>query len=117
MLVTKRDGRKVPFDSDKIITAITKAYWEEEYFPTHPYHPHAEEIAKKIEALGKDMTVEGIQDVVERELMAVDPDTAKKYIIYRNKRSHAREQRSRERYNCNINACQNIPSGSFFNED
>ena len=29
----------------------------------------------------------------------------------------AREQRSRERYNCNINACQDIPSGSFFNED
>lgn len=95
MLVTKRDGRKVPFDPSKIETAITKAYWEEEYFPTHPMHPNATAIAKKIESLDKDMTVEGIQDIVERELMAVDPDTAKKYIIYRNKRSHAREQRSR----------------------
>ena len=97
MLVTKRDGRKVPFDPSKIETAITKAYWEEEYFPTHPLHPNATEIAKKIEAIAvdKDLTVEGIQDIVEKELMQVDPDTAKKYIIYRNKRSHAREQRSR----------------------
>ena len=95
MLVTKRDGRQVPFDPSKIEIAITKAYWEEEYFPTHPLHPHATAIAKKIEALNKNMTVEGIQDLVERELMAVDPATAKKYILYRNKRSHAREQRSR----------------------
>lgn len=95
MLVTKRDGRQVPFDPSKIEVAITKAYWEEEYFPTHPKHPHAEEIAKKIQDLNKDMTVEGIQDLVEKELMACDPETAKKYIIYRNKRSHAREQHSR----------------------
>lgn len=95
MLVTKRDGRQVPFDPSKIEIAITKAYWEEEYFPTHPLHPNATEIAKKIEALNKNMTVEGIQDLVEKELMAVDPATAKKYILYRNKRSHAREQRSR----------------------
>ena len=95
MLVTKRDGRQVPFDPSKIEIAITKAYWEEEYFPTHPLHPNATAIAKKIEALNKNMTVEGIQDLVERELMAVDPATAKKYILYRNKRSHAREQRSR----------------------
>ena len=95
MLVTKRDGRQVPFDPSKIEIAITKAYWEEEYFPTHPLHPNATAIAKKIEALNKNMTVEGIQDLVEKELMAVDPATAKKYILYRNKRSHAREQRSR----------------------
>lgn len=95
MLVTKRDGRQVVFDTKKIETAITKAYWEEEYFPTHPLHPHATEIANKIKSLNKNMTVEQIQDMVERELMIVDPETAKKYIIYRNKRSHAREQRSR----------------------
>ena len=95
MLVTKRDGRQVPFDPSKIEIAITKAYWEEEYFPTHPLHPHAKEIAQKINDLNKNMTVEGIQDLVEKELMLVDPETAKKYIIYRNKRSHAREQRSK----------------------
>ena len=38
MLVTKRDGRQVVFDPHKIEVAITKAYWEEEYFPTHPIH-------------------------------------------------------------------------------
>ena len=95
MLITKRDGRQVVFDPKKIETAITKAYWEEEYFPTHPLHPQATAIANKIRELDKNMTVEQVQDIVERELMAVDPETAKKYILYRNKRSHAREQRSR----------------------
>lgn len=95
MLVTKRDGRQVIFDPHKIEVAITKAYWEEEYFPTHPIHPHAHEIAEKIQNMDKNLTVEGIQDIVERELMLVDPDTAKKYILYRNKRSKAREQRGK----------------------
>ena len=95
MLVTKRDGRQVIFDPHKIETAITKAYWEEEYFPTHPLHPHAHAIAEKIQNMDKNLTVEGIQDIVERELMLVDPDTAKKYILYRNKRSKAREQRGK----------------------
>ena len=95
MLVTKRDGRQVIFDPHKIEIAITKAYWEEEYFPTHPIHPHAHAIAEKIQNMDKNLTVEGIQDIVERELMLVDPDTAKKYILYRNKRSKAREQRGK----------------------
>lgn len=95
MLVTKRDGRQVVFDPHKIEVAITKAYWEEEYFPTHPIHPHAHAIAEKIQNMDKNLTVEGIQDIVERELMLVDPDTAKKYILYRNKRSKAREQKGK----------------------
>ena len=95
MLVTKRDGRQVIFDPHKIEVAITKAYWEEEYFPTHPIHPHAHAIAEKIQNMDKNLTVEGIQDIVEHELMLVDPDTAKKYILYRNKRSKAREQRGK----------------------
>ena len=95
MLVTKRDGRQVVFDPHKIEVAITKAYWEDEYFPTHPIHPHAHEIAEKIQKMDKNLTVEGIQDIVERELMLVDPDTAKKYILYRNKRSKAREQKGK----------------------
>ena len=61
MLVTKRDGRQVIFDPHKIEVAITKAYWEEEYFPTHPIHPHAHEIAEKIQNMDKNLTVEGIQ--------------------------------------------------------
>ena len=95
MLITKRDGRQVPFDVHKIEVAITKAYYEEEYFPDYPLHPNARAIAEKIKNLDKNMTVENVQDMVERELMAVDPETAKKYIIYRKKRQHAREQRSR----------------------
>ena len=101
MLITKRDGRQVVFDPKKIETAITKAYWEEEYFPTHPLHPQATAIANKIRELDKNMTVEQVQDIVERELMAVDPETAKKYILYRNKRSHAMNA-TRRKWNVNL---------------
>lgn len=95
MMIIKRDGRKVPFDKSKIETAITRAYWEEEYCPTQPLHPNATDIADKIASMDKDMSVESVQDIVEKELMAVDPITAKRYILYRNRRSYVREQRSR----------------------
>lgn len=95
MMIVKRDGRKVPFDKSKIETAITRAYWEEEYCPTQPLHPNATDIADKIASMDKDMSVESVQDIVEKELMAVDPITAKRYILYRNRRSYVREQRSR----------------------
>ena len=94
MLVTKRDGRQVPFDRSKIETAITRAYWGAEYFPGNPLHPNASDIADKIESMNTDLTVEGIQDLVEKNLMAVDPETAKAYILYRNQRTRARNRKS-----------------------
>ena len=95
MQVTKRDGRKVPFDLNKIEIAITRAFYQGNYTADTGVHPVAADIALKIQALDKDMTVEGIQDLVEKELMKVEPDVAKAYILYRNQRTKAREQKSK----------------------
>lgn len=95
MQVTKRDGRKVPFNLNKIEVAITKAFYQGNYTEDSGIHPVATDIALKIQALGKDMTVEGIQDLVEKELMKVEPDVAKAYILYRDQRTKTREKKSR----------------------
>lgn len=95
MLVTKRDGRQVLFNVQKIENAIGKAYWDKDWSPDKPNPPYAGHIADKIYRSNQDYTVEQIQDIVERELMSYDPDVAKAYILYRNKRTRAREQQSR----------------------
>lgn len=95
MLVTKRDGRQAIFNVQKIENAIGKAYWDKDWSPDKPNPPYAGHIAEKIAKSNQDYTVEQIQDLVERELMAYDPDVAKAYILYRNKRTRAREQQSR----------------------
>lgn len=95
MLVTKRDGRQVLFNVQKIENAIGKAYWDKDWSPDKPNPPYAGHIADKISKSNQDYSVEQIQDLVERELMTYDPDVAKAYILYRNKRTRAREQQSR----------------------
>ena len=80
MEVIKRDGRKVPFDPQKIVNAITKAG----YVPDEIKH----RIASEIENLRvSSISVEEIQDLVEKKLMATSQkDVAKEYVRYRYKR-------------------------------
>lgn len=80
MLVVKRDGRKVSFQGVKIENAIGKAGFVD--------NATKAKIAKYIESLEQDeITVEQIQDIVERELMATDyKAVAKEYVRYRYKR-------------------------------
>ena len=90
MIVIKRDGSKVPFIATKIIDAIGKAYNEvnEEWFPVA-----GQLVADKILFYFKDrdeVSVEEIQDVVEKELMKINPTVARAYIRYRYKREVAR---------------------------
>ncbi|ABR50592.1 ribonucleoside-triphosphate reductase, adenosylcobalamin-dependent [Alkaliphilus metalliredigens QYMF] len=92
--VMKRDGRAVFFDSEKIIHAIEKAMAE----TTSGIDQNlSREIAKTIELeIDKSLTsihVEDIQDIVENLLMDSNrKDVAKRYIIYRNKRSQSRNK-------------------------
>lgn len=95
MLVIKRDGRQVNFNPEKIENAINKAYWDKDWSPDKPCPPYAGAIVDKITSAAKDYTVEQIQDIVERELMLYDPNIAKSYILYRNKRTQVREQKGR----------------------
>ena len=67
MNVIKRDGTRVLFNPDKIVTAINKAMVST-YGAIYESET-AEEIADLIGSRGVDMTVEEIQDLVEGYLM------------------------------------------------
>ena len=91
MKVIKRDGTQVPFDIQKIINAISQAMISVD---RNPYGcTTAERIALEIASLNREeMSVEEIQDLVEKKLIASEyPDVAKAYIVYRNKRALARD--------------------------
>ena len=56
MDVIKRDGRKVPFDKEKIKKAITSAFVEAEGEVSTYARDKAAEIARYIESLDRDMS-------------------------------------------------------------
>lgn len=91
MFVIKRDGRKVPFDSQKINRAIESAF-------NACGTPQADSVYQALSATicgeitHPDSHVEEIQDIVEKVLMREGYcDVAKAYIIYRSNRSRVRE--------------------------
>lgn len=87
--VKKRDGRIVPFNKNKIITAISKAG----FVPADLKN----KIAEEIEAIDKEcLGIEEIQNMVEDSLMIVPTyrGVAKEYIRYRFKRGLIRKSES-----------------------
>lgn len=92
MKVTKRDGRVVDYDRNKIIIAIQKANAE-----VDRYHQvtgeKIESIVAGIENVHADnLMVEDIQDMIEQKLMSEHKyELAKKYIIYRYTRQMVRQ--------------------------
>jgi ribonucleoside-triphosphate reductase len=95
--IIKRDGKREDFSIGKIKNAISKAF-------------HATGIMDE-DALIADITmrvinrfttctitVEDIQDLVEKELMAVRPEVAKKYIIYREWRNTERDRKTQMKH-------------------
>ena len=96
MLVIKRDGSEVPFDCNKIITAINKAFKEVDgkVYENDTATDIALEIGNILDEKAKPMTVEEIQDLVEEYLMRSErPDVARAYIRYRYKKEVARNFR------------------------
>ena len=92
MIVIKRDGREVDFDKSKIFNAIYKAF-EQLGKPVEESTQVASKIANEIESTNKNYTVEEIQDIVEKKLMATThKDVAKAYINYRQLHKMARSQ-------------------------
>lgn len=92
MIVKKRDGRSVEFNAERIRQAINAACRSAEV--DDPWLPLA--VTEKVVAQCRDgIAVEEIQDIVERELMAYgQPTVAKSYILYRDKRTKARNSAS-----------------------
>ena len=94
--IEKRDGRLLPFDFDKISSAIWKAMSaagegseDDATLVAHQVAGELGRFAKKYKSFLP--TVEGIQDSVEKYLILNDyVKTAKAYILYRDKRAQLR---------------------------
>lgn len=94
--VIKRDGRVVDFDSEKIVNAIMKAFVEIDNDANEDTLRIVTNIVESIKNnKNPQMSVEEIQDLVEKALMKSSrKDVARAYIIYRNDRNRARDMRS-----------------------
>lgn len=95
MNVLKRDGRIVQFNKEKIINAILKAFLAVDGEITNYASIKAQNIADYIASISTskdELSVEEIQDYVERGLMSLKrKDVAKAYILYRKQRDNARQ--------------------------
>lgn len=100
MFVIKRDGRKVNFDSDKIDNAVRGAFkdvsnddYDNETIEEVVTSVIAEVLSRSMESI----SVEDIQDIVEKTLMEGGYfDVAKAYIKYRYEHELARKKKEQE---------------------
>ncbi|MCR4276321.1 MAG: ATP cone domain-containing protein [Candidatus Parcubacteria bacterium] len=94
--IEKRDGRLVPFDFDKISSAIWKAMMAAEEGSADDATLVAHQVVGELGRFAKKYkgflpTVEGMQDSIEKYLILNDyVKTAKSYILYRDKRAQLR---------------------------
>lgn len=91
--IVKRDGKREDFSVGKIQNAIGKA------FQATGLMAEAEAVAEVTnrvvaQMVSPSISVEEIQDLVERELMKDYPEVAKKYIIYREWRNTERNRKT-----------------------
>lgn len=95
MKIIKRNGAEVVFDIEKIMMAITKANNAvEENARMTPLQIQriAESVCISCEEMGRSPSVEEIQDLVEKDIMAHGAfEVAKQYITYRYTRSLIRK--------------------------
>ena len=98
-VVVKRDGREVEFKGEKIYNAIYKAYVDTfgGIVDTNKITVLSNKVEMKIISNDKyQLTVEGIQDIVEDTLLeSGETALAKKYIAYRANRTQVRESNMR----------------------
>ena len=107
--IVKRDGQVVPYDRERITTAIFKAAASLGGTDRH----RAEALAAEVEGAlagncgaGASLSVEEIQDLVERVLIQHGHTrTARAYIIYRHDHAQARDARARQP----VEVTDNIP--------
>lgn len=98
--VKKRDGRIAPFNEQKIINAIEKAFMSVDQKISDYAHEKAVNIAAYIRGYYEEVEevpeIEEIQDLVEKGLMATKrKDVAKAYVLYREERNKIRNKNSK----------------------
>ena len=97
MTVIKRSGEKVEFDSSKILNAVLAVNNDVNGYDKiddATAKAITDSVVRKCEAFDRPINIEEIQDLVENELMlAGKHEASKQYIIYRFKRSQARQNK------------------------
>lgn len=95
--IIKRDGKREDFSASKISNAIGKAF---QATGLECQEALIDEITQRVISHFEHPTlnVEEIQDLVENELMKVQPEVAKKYIIYRQWRNTERERKTQMKH-------------------
>ena len=111
MKIIKRNGSEVAFDIDKISIAITKANEvvdESERMTPTQIKRIAESVALQCEKMNRAPSVEEIQDLVEKQIMAHGAfEVAKRYITYRYTRSLVRKSNTTDDKILSLIECNN----------
>ena len=110
MKVIKRNGSEVDFDINKIITAITKANnaGVAHELTQAQIRDAAEYIEYRCNKLGRAVSVEEIQDMVETQIMANGAfEIAKEYVRYRYQRSLIRKANTTDDRILSLIECNN----------
>jgi len=96
--ITKRDGKEVRFDKDRIERALTKAGQATDEFNSLEAQLLTHQVLKVLSHRfnsGQGPDVESIQDIVEQVLISANHiETARAYIIYRNQHRKLRQDRN-----------------------
>ena len=111
MKIIKRNGSEVAFDIDKIIIAISKAnktVGENERMTPMQIQRIAESVVLSCEKLGRSPSVEEVQDMVEKQIIAHGAfEVAKTYITYRYTRTLVRQPNTTDDKILSLIQCNN----------
>ena len=111
MKLIKRNGSEAVFDKSKIYFAVEKANLavdEADRISSHQVEKITDKVAKKCAKLGRAVSVEEIQDMVEREIMSLGAFTlAKAYITYRYTRELVRRANTTDDKIMSLIECNN----------
>ena len=111
MKIIKRNGAEAVFDIDKIVMAVTKANEAtDEKVRMTPLQIQriSESVQISCEEMGRSPSVEEIQDLVEKAIMAHGAfEVAKEYITYRYIRSLARQSNTTDERILSLIECNN----------
>lgn len=111
MKIIKRNGSEAEFNIDKIIIAISKAnktVGENERMTPMQIQRIAESVVLSCEKLGRSPSVEEVQDLVEKQIMAHGAfEVAKSYITYRYTRTLVRQSNTTDDKILSLIECNN----------
>ena len=111
MTIIKRNGMEVIFEPVKIANAVTKAnnsVGENSRMTAEQIQEITDSVTRTCESMGRALSVEEIQDLVERQIMAQGAfDVAKNYITYRYTRSLVRRSNTTDQKILSLIECCN----------